>query len=102
MSAHTADSKLSFQLPSLSYIDAKWEEPSLRAQPTAPQATGLVSWLSRQVAAFSAWRRDNAAAAELALMSDHELLDIGVSRSDIPRVFDSKANQDLRQRGYFA
>jgi uncharacterized protein YjiS (DUF1127 family) len=102
MSVHTADSQLSFRLPSLSYIDAKWEEPSLRIQPAAPKAAGLVVWLSRQVSAFSAWRRDSAAAAELASMSDHELMDIGLSRADISRVFDREANLDLVQRGLYA
>jgi uncharacterized protein YjiS (DUF1127 family) len=98
MSAHTAN----FQLPSLSYIDAKWEEPNLRAQPVASRTTrktGLAAWLSHQVAAFIMWRRDSIAAAELASMSDHELMDIGISRSDLSRVFDPSLNQDLRARG---
>jgi uncharacterized protein YjiS (DUF1127 family) len=32
-------------------------------------------------------------------MSDHELMDIGISRSDLSRVFDPSLNQDLRARG---
>jgi uncharacterized protein YjiS (DUF1127 family) len=99
MGVHTADSQFSFRLPTLSYIDARWEEPALRAPAAAPGHTGLAAWLSRQASNFITWRRDSAAAAELALMSDHELMDIGVSRSDIPRVFDHAANEDLRQRG---
>jgi uncharacterized protein YjiS (DUF1127 family) len=102
MSVHTANSKLSFELPSMSYIDAKWEEPNLRAPATVSgdvRKGGLAAWLSRQVAAFSAWRRDNEAAGELSAMSDRELLDIGLSRADVRRVFDSGFNEDLRQRG---
>ncbi|MGD0102876.1 MAG: DUF1127 domain-containing protein [Rhodopila sp.] len=97
-----ADSRFSFELPSLSYIDAKWEEPSLRAP--APQARpvrrgGVASWLSRQAAAFFAWRREQEAAAELSSMSDRELMDIGLSRADVRRAFARDFNADLRQRG---
>lgn len=102
MSVHTADSRFSFQLPSLSYIDASWEEPNLRVS-NAPQATvrknGLASWLSRKAAAFMAWRHENQAVAELAGMSDRELTDIGLSRSDLGRVFTSAFSVDLQQRG---
>ncbi len=102
MSAHIADSQFSFQLPSMSYIDAKWEEPNLRT-PAAPARTvrkgGLAAWLSRQVAAFSAWRRERQAAAELGSLTDRELADIGLTRSDISRAFDPDHNEDLRQRG---
>jgi len=102
MSANTADSRFSFELPSLSYIDAKWEEPNLRA-PAAPSRPerrgGVAGWLSRQVAAFSAWRREQEAAAELSSMSDRELMDIGLSRGDVRRAFTQAFNVDLRQRG---
>ncbi len=102
MSVQTADSKLSFHLPSLSYIDAKWEEPNLHtpsAATQAPRKPGLAAWLSRQFAGVVAWRRDSQAAAELASMSDRELIDIGLNRSDLSRVFDPAFNQDLRGRG---
>lgn len=102
MSAHTANSNLSFQLPSMSYIDAKWEEPELRSAAAAPRVvrrTGLAAWLSRQLAAFVAWQRDNKAASELARLSDRELIDMGLSRSDIRRVFDPRFSADLQQRG---
>ena len=100
MSAQTADSQFSFKLPSLSYIDAKWEEPNLLAPPAAPvRKRGLGVWLSARVAAFQAWRRDREAAAELAAMSNRELMDIGLTRSDLSRVFDPACNGDLRARG---
>ena len=112
MSVHTADSKFSFQLPNLSYIDAKWEEPNLRtpdvAQSTIRRATirratvrdgGLAAWLSRQISAFVAWNRESNAARELAALSDRELMDIGLNRADLGRVFNPAFNEDLRQRG---
>ena len=102
MSVHTADSQFTFQLPSLSYIDAKWEEPNLRTAEVARSSVrqgGLAAWLSRKVAAFIAWSRESEAARELASMSDRELMDIGLNRADIGRAFNREFNTDLRQRG---
>ena len=100
MSVHTADSQFSFQLPSLSYIDAKWEEPNLRtATQLATRKGGLAAWLSRQAAAFITWRSNSAAMGELAAMTDRELLDIGMTRADLARAFAPSFNQDLQQRG---
>lgn len=73
-----------------------------RAAITAPSPVrkgGLAAWLSRQVSAFVAWRRDNQAAGELSAMSDRELMDIGLGRADVSRVFHPAYNEDLRQRG---
>jgi uncharacterized protein YjiS (DUF1127 family) len=101
MSAHTADSH-SFKLPSLSYIDAKWEEPNLTAPVVAARrarSSRVAAWLVGRVEAFRIWRRDREAAAELASMSNYELMDIGLTRSDLSRVFDPAFNEDLRSRG---
>ena len=105
MSAQIADSQFTFKLPSLSYIDAKWEEPDLlvpSASPKGARKGGLLGWWSRQTAAFVAWRRNNEAARELCAMSDRQLADIGISRSDLTRVFDAAYNQDLGQRGGYS
>jgi uncharacterized protein YjiS (DUF1127 family) len=102
MSVHTADSQFTFELPSMSYIDAKWEEPNLRiadATPSVVRNGGLGAWLSRQISEFVAWRRNSQAAGELSAMSDRELMDIGLSRADVSRVFQSSFNEDLRDRG---
>jgi uncharacterized protein YjiS (DUF1127 family) len=102
MSAHTANQKLNFQLPSLSYIDAKWEEPNLRAAATTVAPAGKRGLLARLIAGFQAWQRDRQAMTEFASMSDYELADMGLSRSDTHRVFDPALNGDLRQRGQTA
>ncbi len=101
MSDHIANSQFSFQLPSLSYIDTRWEEPALREAAPSRQVRsgGLAAWLSHKVAAFVAWQRNGEAEAELRAMSDRELADIGLSRSDLFRVFQPGLDLDLYQRG---
>ncbi len=42
--------------------------------------------LSHIVSAFQQWRRYNQSLRELNRLGDHELADIGITRSDIPRV----------------
>ena len=42
--------------------------------------------LSQIVRFLRQWRRYNASLRELSQLGDHELADIGISRSDIPRV----------------
>src|SRR5690348_5070766 len=100
MNAHTAKSNFAFRLPSLSYIDAKWEEPELR-QPTRPalRRRTFADWLAARVSAVKAWARTTASAAELASMTDRELQDIGLNRSDLNRVFRAELSADLRLRG---
>jgi uncharacterized protein YjiS (DUF1127 family) len=102
MNAHSANSQFSFQLPSMSYIDAKWEEPELRAAPASqpsPRRRGVAGWIRGHVAAFKAWRAQRQAIAELQTMTDRELLDIGLTRADVGRVFVEAQNEDLRLRG---
>jgi uncharacterized protein YjiS (DUF1127 family) len=100
MSAPIGKNQLAFQLPNLSYIDVSLEEPSLRVAPPAPRSRArrqnLFVRLSRGI---KAWRTRHEAVAEMETMSDRELLDIGLTRADIPRVFDPRYNMDLRNRG---
>jgi uncharacterized protein YjiS (DUF1127 family) len=98
MAARTANQTFNFQLPSLSYIDAKWEEPNLIARPEALRDT-KTGYLSRLMARYRDWRRTQQAMAEFSGMSDYELADLGLSRADVYRVFDPALNQDLQTRG---
>jgi uncharacterized protein YjiS (DUF1127 family) len=104
MNAHTFNSQF-FELPSLSYIDTAWEEQQTRTpvETRGPSwKTSLAGWLAHRVEAFKAWRRDVQTASELAMMSDHQLMDVGLTRSDLTRVFQPEFNEDLRQRGEIA
>src|SRR3954452_22403590 len=99
MSGHTANQNFNFQLPSLSYIDAKWEEPNLRAPAQTMDAASKTGMFARLMARYRAWQRDRQGMAEFASMSDYELADIGLSRSDVHRVFDPTLSEDLQFRG---
>ena len=95
MSAPISKSQMAFELPQLSYIDTRWEEPAAEGTiQTAPKRglAALIAW-------FSAWRAESRARAELNGMSDRELFDVGLNRGDFSRIFDDRFNQDLRFRG---
>ena len=94
MSAVTANNQFAFELPNLTYVDTRLEDPVLPPIADFERPHGLRAWL----AAFHAWREKQAALAELELMSDRELADIGLNRCDVPRVFNDNFNQDLRSR----
>jgi uncharacterized protein YjiS (DUF1127 family) len=98
MSAPMTKSQMAFQLPQLSYIHARWEEPELQrtAQP-APER-GFSAWLADRMSAYRTWRENARARAELSMMSDRELLDVGLNRGDFDRIFDSRLNADLVAR----
>ena len=102
MNAQTANTQFSFQLPSMSYIDAKWEEPELRSAPAIARParkSGLAAWVAARVVAFRAWREQRRTIAELETMTDRELLDIGLTRADLGRVFIEAHSLDLLARG---
>jgi len=94
MSAPIAKSQFAFELPNLTYVDASLEEANLRAASPPSKPHGLSAW----IAAFRAWRRNRSALAELEMMSDRDLADIGLSHADVHRVFEAGYNQDLRDR----
>jgi uncharacterized protein YjiS (DUF1127 family) len=49
------------------------------------------------------WQRRRAVMQEMAMMTDHELSDIGLSRADLARVFDPAFAADhTRGRDYIA
>ena len=91
MSAHIAN-QATFSLGNLSYIDSSYDE-----QLPAPPALRKRSIFAR----LRAWQQRRQVAAELTLMTDRELADVGLSRSDLSRVFDPAFAADhARGRDY--
>ena len=94
MSATIIKGPGAFSLGSLSYINSSYEE-----QPAVQRAPRKRPALAR----FHAWRQRRKLAVELALMTDRELADIGLSRTDLSRVFDPAfAASRARDGGYIA
>src|SRR5262249_8511550 len=98
MSAPMTKSQMAFELPELSYIDTRWEEPAVRPA-THPKRDNIATWFAGTVSAFQAWRERSKARAELERMTDRELFDVGLNRGDLDRILDPRFNQDLLLRG---
>src|ERR1035438_4964349 len=98
MSAPLTKSQMAFELPSLSYIDTRWEEPAVQPIAAPERERSFASWIAARVAAYRTWRANARALAELGHMSDRELLDVGLNRGDFSRMFDDRFNRDLVSR----
>jgi len=96
MSAPLTRDQIAFELPQLSYIDTRWEEPVV-ARPAAP-GHRFADWLAARIAALRTRSQNRRARGELAAMSERELFDIGLNRGDLDRMFDDRFNQDLVAR----
>jgi uncharacterized protein YjiS (DUF1127 family) len=93
--------QFTFSLGNASYVDYSYDEPPAIGVKTP--GNGIGYWLGRVVAAFVAWRRRQAVLQELDMLSARELADIGLSRADLPRVFDPAFAADhARGRDYLA
>ena len=64
----------------------------MRTSSTTPIARarkhGIALWFGCVLAHAAKWQRRRAVMQEMAMMTDRELSDIGLSRADIGRVFD--------------
>ena len=98
MSAPMTKSQMAFELPRLSYIDTRWEEPEVQTDGEPVREHGFASWIAARVASWRTWRQNAAARAELNNMTDHELVDVGLNRGDLDRMFDDRFNADLLRR----
>jgi len=101
MSAPITKDQLGFSLGNLSYIDASFDEGA--APLVKPQDRKTATWVARLLAKLVEWRHRRRVIAEMAMMTDHELADIGLSRADLGRVFDPAFVADYtRGRDYIA
>ena len=96
MSAQITKDQFTFSLGNASYVDYSYDEPPAAVVKTP--SSGIAHWLNWAMTAFAEWRRRQAVLQEMAMLSDRELADIGLSRADLPRVFDPAFAAD-RARG---
>jgi uncharacterized protein YjiS (DUF1127 family) len=80
------DQLTAFSLGNLSYIGPAYEEPQTPSVRSPEGASRGV--LKALMGVVSAWRQRQAVLQEMQMMTDRELADIGLSRSDLTRVFD--------------
>lgn len=101
MNASINKTQFAFSLGNFTYIDSTYEEaPDAVAE--APRSK-IGRFLARCVSRLADWQRRREVIAEMVMMSDRELADIGLSRNDIARVFDpSFAADHTRGRDYIA
>ncbi len=59
------------------------------AAASAPRAAAAPGLLRAAIDAVLEWPQRRAVRAELAALTDRELADVGLSRGDLPRVFDA-------------
>jgi uncharacterized protein YjiS (DUF1127 family) len=101
MNAPIAKDQFSFSLGNLTYIDSSYDEASAPVVKTPKHSIG--AWFGLLVTKVSEWQRRRGVMQELAMMTDRELSDIGLSRSDLSRVFDPGfAVEHARGRDYIA
>ncbi len=101
MNAPNAKEQLSFSLGNLTYLNSSYDESP--TQIVKSHRSRIVGWLAGRLASLAEWRHRRAVIMEMALMTDHELSDIGLSRCDLPRVFDPAFAADhTRGRDYIA
>ncbi len=97
MNAHVAPEDISL-LRSNSVSHYFTEESDAVVQPT-PEGLRLFARIGAVLRWIAETPRRRAALDELASLSEHELADIGLTRSDLPRVFDADfASQHNRAR----
>jgi uncharacterized protein YjiS (DUF1127 family) len=97
MSAPVANDQFGFSLGNLSYIGASYEEASPSV--IKPRAYRVRAWIAHLLVTAAEWRRRRAIMQEMAMMTDRELCDIGLSRSDLSRVFDPTFAADRAHSG---
>jgi uncharacterized protein YjiS (DUF1127 family) len=101
MSAPLTKEQLAFSLGNQTYISPLYEEtgtPSVK-----PENRGVIAFFDGIFAKYAEWRRRRRVVEEMTMMTHRELSDIGLTRSDLSRVFDPQFAADhQRGRDYIA
>ena len=102
MNAPITKDQLGFSLGELTYIGPDFDDGPASAA-VRRQTRGLGAWIGWLIGKFAEWHRRRVVMAELAMLTDRELADIGLSRYDLQRVFDPRfVAEYARGRDYIA
>ena len=99
MTAPINKNEFAFKLPEMLSYHSTWDD----ADYEPAQAARKRGWLSRLIALptrmVTAFAQRQRVMSELSRMSNRDLADLGLSRHDIPRVFDESFAVEYASRG---
>jgi uncharacterized protein YjiS (DUF1127 family) len=87
MNSPTSNEQFGLSLGDLSYIDSTYEGESTSST-VRTRRHRVARWFSCLLSNVAEWQRRRAVMQEMAMMTDRELSDIGLSRADLARIFD--------------
>ena len=93
-------SQTSFALGECSYINSEYNCDAVPAPTRQGGHHGVLHWVHDLAHWLSARHQRHAVMQELAIMSDRELSDIGLSRADVVHIFDKDFRSDTRGGDY--
>jgi uncharacterized protein YjiS (DUF1127 family) len=99
MSILRYDSPFEYMPLGPSYVDVHQEEPDAGVAVPGDQAVGFLGRVARLAAKFHVWDKAESDWYDLSLMSDHDLMDIGLGRGDAWRRAGVSAELDLWAHG---
>ena len=99
MTAHPSKDSCKFELPNMLSYRITWEDADYAPQLPSPRRGPLARVVAALGARLRRARARHADATNLAVMSDGELADMSISRSDVHRLFDSRFAEEYRWRG---
>ena len=97
MNAPTVDDQFGFSLGDLTYIDLTYDDEAASTI-VRVHTHRFAHWFSRLLPNVAEWQRRRAVMQEMAMMTDRELSDIGLSRADLARIFDPSLRRQSRAR----
>jgi uncharacterized protein YjiS (DUF1127 family) len=101
MTAQITKDQFNHSLGNVSYVDYSVDEPPARV--IEIPTLGIGKFLHRMLTAVADWRRRQTVIREMEMLTDRDLADIGLTRSDLPRVFDPEFAADhAHGRDYIA
>lgn len=96
----SAPTQASFALGELSYINAEYNCDAVPAPTRQDSHHGVLHWVHDLTHWLAVRHQKHIVMQELAIMSDRELSDIGLSRADVGHIFDTDFRSDTRGGDY--
>lgn len=99
MSAPINKYEFDFKLPPMSSYHSTWDDADYEPAQSSPREGRLHHLMAAPWRVITELARRHRAMNELARLGDRELSDLGITRSDIPRIFDADFAAEHASRG---